>query len=160
MSLSFLSSSAGVFRIFLFSVDVVFLLCPSPTLTPLLLGCLWVIVGGPFQACTLVLQSTSGCCLTSACGLSAAPCAVTSFCPCPDDFICSFVHPPLWVLRLRVDCVLSWSLGWATLSDPYLSPTATDQPHPGVTANPAQQAAEPAAVPGEGSGRVQEFPAR
>ena len=41
-----------------------------------------------------------------------------------------------------------------------LSPTATDQPHPGITAGPAQQATEPAAIPGEGGGGVQELPAR
>lgn len=37
---------------------------------------------------------------------------------------------------------------------------ATDQPHPGVTADLAQQAAEPVAVPGEGGGGIQELPAR
>lgn len=41
-----------------------------------------------------------------------------------------------------------------------LSPAATDQPHPGVAAGAAQQAAEPAAVAGEGGGGVQELPAR
>lgn len=35
-----------------------------------------------------------------------------------------------------------------------LSPAATDQSHPGVAASLAQQAAEPAAVLGEGGGGV------
>ena len=65
-------------------------------------------------------------------------------------------HPPLSnpILPIPLPCVSSLSSSLGCLS------TATDQPHQGHPAGAPQQAPEPAALPGEGGGGVQELPPR